>query len=924
MSNQKVGDLRDAGRRWPAGALMLLILAGIVVLIARPVDAVFEPPFLLQVLNTLFLGIVPVLASLVAMRAYLKLGFVGFLFMGTGLLVFGVTSTIAGWLISTPDGPNDTVTMHNLGVLAASLFHLFSALLFATGAAPDRPGRRVLAVAVLCSTMGLCITALGAALALRLFPPFFVPASGPTDLRQGVLACAVIFYEVAALLLLLRSPRGRSLVLDRFMISLALVGLGLAGIFFQKEVGSPIGWLGRGAQYAAGVYMLLAVTRAIGIGRARHLGVEQALSAFFMDAEGSYHTLADALRDAVITVDADGRILLWNAAAQAMFGWSAGEALGAPAEELLLAPGQTGPSAHPFTDPSPGTDGPALLEMVCRRRGGAEFPAEASFSLRRLETGPVWTWLVRDITRHRESERRLRDSELRFRTIAETIPSLVLINRRADGTILYANPAFKEALGYAGVEVAGRPARDFYWDPAEQEYLLAEFERRGFIADWELKTRRRDGSPLWVLLSLLPVFYDGTPALLFAAMDLTERLRAEEELRRARDQLEERVHERTAELEQTADQLRRLSVELTAVEERERKRLALVLHDGLQQLLSAALMGLGSLARAADPGTREAAGHVESVLAEAIRASRTLTGELSPAVHFDAGLVSALRWLARWIEEKHHLPVDVAAQGEEAPLEETLAIILFRAVRELLVNAAKHARARAAVVEVTLSPTAVQLVVRDDGRGFDMRAALATGGLGLFSIREQLAIHGGQLAIESAPGRGSRFVISLSLGAASAAPGAAAGPRDDPGGHGGAVDPGGAAPPVNVLLVDDHAVVRQGLASLLALYPDIAVIGEAVDGVRAVQEARRLRPDVIVMDVSMPHMDGVEATARIHGELPGIRIIGHTMFEADDLTGPMAEAGACCFVSKSGPTDALVSAIRSAAPRSAGGAAGSP
>ena len=112
------------------------------------------------------------------------------------------------------------------------------------------------------------------------------------------------------------------------------------------------------------------------------------------------------------------------------------------------------------------------------------------------------------------------------------------------------------------------------------------------------------------------------------------------------------------------------------------------------------------------------------------------------------------------------------------------------------------------------------------------------------------------------------------------------------------------------MLVDDHAVVRQGIANLLADEPDIEVIGEAADGQEAVELAARLLPDVILMDMSMPKLNGVEATRIIHNDWPEIRIIGLSMFEEADRAQAMRDAGAVDYMTKSGPAEALINVIR--------------
>ena len=112
------------------------------------------------------------------------------------------------------------------------------------------------------------------------------------------------------------------------------------------------------------------------------------------------------------------------------------------------------------------------------------------------------------------------------------------------------------------------------------------------------------------------------------------------------------------------------------------------------------------------------------------------------------------------------------------------------------------------------------------------------------------------------------------------------------------------------MLADDHAVVRQGLAQLLEKESDIEVVGSAAHGQEAVELAARLLPDIILMDISMPRLNGVEATSAIHRDFPEIRIIGLSMFEKDERTEAMREAGAVAYLTKSAPAGALIAAIR--------------
>ena len=116
---------------------------------------------------------------------------------------------------------------------------------------------------------------------------------------------------------------------------------------------------------------------------------------------------------------------------------------------------------------------------------------------------------------------------------------------------------------------------------------------------------------------------------------------------------------------------------------------------------------------------------------------------------------------------------------------------------------------------------------------------------------------------------------------------------------------------IRVLLVDDHPVVRSGLAGLLGGEPDIEVVGEASDGSEGVERAEALQPDVVLMDLRMPVMDGVEATTRIVAA-GGPRVLVLTTYDTDADILRAVEAGATGYLLKDTPRDALVDAVRSA------------
>lgn len=240
--------------------------------------------------------------------------------------------------------------------------------------------------------------------------------------------------------------------------------------------------------------------------------------------------------------------------------------------------------------------------------------------------------------------------------------------------------------------------------------------------------------------TLVPILDDQgeVELLVFSLRNVTARKRAELELQ----SLNESLHQQAA-------QLRRLTAELTLAEQRERRRLAQVLHDHLQQLLVAARLKVSIVRRRLDPGNEEpSVPQLDELLQRAIEESRSLTVELSPPVLYEAGLVAALEWLAGQMEVKHALHVDVIAHLDCVPIAEDVRVILFQAVRELLFNVVKHAQTTLARIELRGERDGlVEIVVADGGAGFDaanrQTPETTSGGFGLFSIRERLELMGG-------------------------------------------------------------------------------------------------------------------------------------------------------------------------------------
>ena len=287
------------------------------------------------------------------------------------------------------------------------------------------------------------------------------------------------------------------------------------------------------------------------------------------------------------------------------------------------------------------------------------------------------------------------------------------------------------------------------------------------------RIERADGSVQWVKWETLPwrTASGEIGGILIASEDVTERKVAEEQVLRLNTELEARVVTRTAELVEAnhklahrGEQLHRLMLELSRTEERQRRRLAQVLHDQVQQLLYGARLHVGLIADQTPSGAAHAsAARATHLIDEATEAARLLAVELSPPLLHDAGLVAALHWLGDWMKQNHGLTVQVTSSTTVAPDADGVSLLLFQCSRELLFNVVKHAGvASARVVVERADRNVVRVIIADSGQGFDL-ANVREASVGLFSIRERLQLVGGSINIDSAPGRGTRVTLQASL-----------------------------------------------------------------------------------------------------------------------------------------------------------------
>jgi PAS domain S-box-containing protein len=351
-------------------------------------------------------------------------------------------------------------------------------------------------------------------------------------------------------------------------------------------------------------------------------------------------------------------------------------------------------------------------------------------------------------------EKALMESESRFRTIIrEAALGIALIDKQ--GRVIEGNPALLAMLGYSPEELRGMEfTRINHPDNAESSW--ENFQKlltgKQDISRAETRYIRKDGWSGWGRQSISLVRdAGGKPQFAIALFeDITERRESEEKIRTYQEQLQS------------------LASELSLTEERERRRLATVLHDHIAQLL---VVAKGKFEKVQESTLfRSLAKPMEEIrklIEESIRYTRSLVFELSPPILYDLGFEPAMEWLAEHMEQQYGLVVEVEDDAQPKPLDNESRVLLFRAVRELLFNVLKHAQASCTKVRMQRVGEHLRIIVEDNGVGFAPDKLGASSGkiegFGLFSIRERLNYFGGRMEIESTPGEVTRVILSLPL-----------------------------------------------------------------------------------------------------------------------------------------------------------------
>ncbi|MGE0274289.1 MAG: PAS domain S-box protein [Nitrospiraceae bacterium] len=679
----------------------------------------------------------------------------------------------------------------------------------------------------------------------------------------------------------------------------------------------------------------------------------------FKDQLNLVNTITDNTPSCLLMMDAQGIGTFANPATELITGYKTDELIGKKLSEVIRhkradrSPFQAGSSSDPALRSPESIQG---YEDEFLHKNGRAYPVRCAVRSILKDGTTIGAVLeIQDITKEKRAEQALREREEQLRVITDSVPSLIAYVDR-DERYRFVNAGYDAAFRRPRHNILGRSIRELAGEGYEELRPFIARVLAGEAVSFESRMTR-EAENATALASYTPdVKPDGSVAGFYIMVtDISDRKRAEEALREFNIELEQRVNQRTQELVGSQARLRALATELNLSEQRQRRRLSEDLHDYLAQLLVFVRLKLNQAKRSGlAASSMEFIAEADSTLSQALTYTRSLIAELSPPVLRDFGLVVALQWLADQMR-RHELKVSLESCVKEVAIPEEQAVLLFQSVRELLINVSKHAGTDRAVVTVGEGDGMLWIEVKDEGKGFDLDQAQAADNTvsaashyGLFSIRERMCAMGGDFDLNAEPGRGTRAMLVLPLtpqpaneklgmlndesanGTAITAGESRLGNTMVMSPHTAAVDgdtrtlhpddstfhirPPSFPPraPVRVLLADDHAMLRQGLRSVLHAYADVEIVGEASDGEQALLLAQSLQPEVVVMDVNMPGVDGIEATRQLRQEQPTIAVVGLSVHNNPQIERAMRDAGAAGFLTKDSAVEQLYVAIQEA------------
>jgi|HubBroStandDraft_2_1064218.scaffolds.fasta_scaffold01272_9 two-component system NarL family sensor kinase len=474
----------------------------------------------------------------------------------------------------------------------------------------------------------------------------------------------------------------------------------------------------------------------------------------------------------------------------------------------------------------------------------------------------------------------------------------------ADGIVLYANSRFAQILNIPVGKLTGSSLHNNL--SAGQSDKLKKLIRQALhrSSAAELTLDATEGRPKLVRFTLRPLKDSDIHKVGVVATELTELVEANEALK------------------SNEESLRQLSARLLQLQDEERRHIARDLHDVTGQKLAVLSMALsrvlnrpnGNLDADSQRALTESLAWSKEVAAEI----RTLSYLLHPPLLDELGLSSAVKWYLAGFTSRTGILMETEIPSDIQRLSPDAEVAIFRVLQESLTNVHRYAESPNAVVRMDVTADEIKLEIQDFGKGVQSsRASSPNGsvarlGVGIQGMTERMRQLGGKLEITSSPNKGTLVAATIPLSSLAAIPPQSSAVLVSTSSN---LASELAGPVQNtlrkrILIADDHEMLRRGVRNTLQTELDLEICGEAVDGQDAVEKVKALQPDLVILDINMPALNGLVALRQILRLRPQTKVLVFSVHDSDQTVKEVHAAGAHGFISKGKDSQDLLRVVR--------------
>ncbi|MCA1793891.1 MAG: PAS domain S-box protein, partial [Desulfobacteraceae bacterium] len=506
--------------------------------------------------------------------------------------------------------------------------------------------------------------------------------------------------------------------------------------------------------------------------RMQLLGLKQTID-LLRENERNFRALADSNLIGIGFGDSSGNVTYINDEMLRMTGYTRADVLAGRINwETCLAP-ENRPKTGKWSERLANQEVVSVREWAFLRPDGGRTPVLGAAS-RFTSPDGLHVIIALDLTRMRQAETRTWKSDQRLRLAANSLNIGVFEWNLTKNTAFWENDQMYRIFGRSH-KLPPLAYTDFLEQAVDSRdknafaRAFSKAQQPGNAFASTCRILRPDKSDVsWV--EITGRFYqdndDVSLCMIGIAKDISEQKQYEQNIEQINELLEQRVRDRTAKIQNQTQRMRVLANKLGQVEQKERNRLAAVLHDHIQPLVVGARMHVWDIYRKNDITAAHKTAHkIEGILEETLAELRSLTVDLSPSAILNDGLSGGVNWLVNYMKKKFDFTLNPRMDETIDPISENTSFLLFQCTKELLFNVVKHAGEKQAAISVERTQDQkIKIIVSDNGKGFEAEALAetqkSTDSLGLFSIEERLKDIGGRMKIASAPGQGTTVTLT--------------------------------------------------------------------------------------------------------------------------------------------------------------------